>query len=215
MNRNTIIYLLLALGLSGCGPGGLAGIGTATPFIITATLPPTAIPTATLTPVPATATATTTPVAGQTKTQVNVRATPSAAGMQLAILPPFAQVQIVGVDPNGKWYEILYPDVPGGTGWVTAEYVYVPQGKDTIPVVGGLPTAASAPSGTPGTPGASASGVVLQQINVRKGPGTQFDALGTLDPQDTVTLIGKSPDGTWLQIQYSAGTGWVAAAFID
>jgi 3-hydroxybutyryl-CoA dehydrogenase/5-formyl-3-hydroxy-2-methylpyridine 4-carboxylate dehydrogenase len=146
---------------------------------------------------------------------VNVRATPSAAGTQLAILPPFAPVQIIGVDPNGKWYEIMYPDAPGGTGWVTEEYIYVPQGKDTIPVIGGAPTAESAPSGTPGTPGASASGVVLQQINVRKGPGTQFDALGTLDPQDTVTLTGKSPDGTWLQIQYSGGTGWVAAAFID
>jgi uncharacterized protein YraI len=216
VNTRTFLLLLLAAVLSGCAlQTGITGPGGATPYIITATLPPTPIPSITPTPVPPTPTATTVPVAGMTTTQVNVRATPSTAGTQLAILPPFAKVQIVGKDAGSAWYLILYPDAPGGTGWVTAQYVNVIQGADQIPVVIGAPTQGSAPNQTPGS---SASGVISQQVNVRKGPGTEFDALGTLNPKDVVALTGKDPSGSWLQIQYTGapgGVGWVAASFVQ
>ena len=216
VHKRTLLVVVLAATLTSCSlQAGISGAGTSTPFIITATLPATAIPSATLTPVPPTATATTVPVEGMTTTQVNVRATPSTAGTQLQILPPFAKVQIVGKDADEHWYMILYPDAPEGTGWVTAQYVNIIQGKDKIPVVGGVPTQALSPNETPGS---SASGVVVQQVNVRKGPGTDFDAIGTLEPQDVVVLTGQDPSGMWLQIQYSSGPdgfGWVAAAFIE
>jgi uncharacterized protein YraI len=212
-----LLLIVLALALSGCGMQvGVAGPGGATPFIITATLAATPVPSVTPTPVPPTPTATTTPVEGMTQaTQVNVRLTPSTAGTQLAILPPFTKIQIVGKDAGEHWYMILYPGAPEGTGWVTAQYVNVIQGKDKIPVVGGVPTQAAA---TDQTPGSTANGVITQQVNVRKGPGTTFDALGTLNPQDVVTLTGKDSSGEWLQIQYvgvPGGLGWVAAAFVD
>src|SRR5512142_1186951 len=165
--------MLLALALAGCAvQTGITAPGAATPFIITATLPPTPIPSITPTPVPPTPTPTTVPVTGMTTTQVNVRATPSTAGAQLAILPPFDKVQIVGKDAAEGWYMILYPDAPGGTGWVTAQYINVLQGKDQIPIVLGVPTQGAAPDQTTG---ASGTGVILQQINVRTGPGTEFD----------------------------------------
>ena len=217
MNTRTLLLIILAAVLTGCNmQAGVAGPGGATPFIITATLPPTPVPSATLTPVPPTPTATTVPVDGMTTTQVNVRSSPSTAGTQLAILPPFAKVQVVGKDAGEKWFMILYPDGPNGTGWVTAQYINILQGEDKIPVVvGGVPTQDAASNQTPGS---SASGVIIQQVNVRKGPGTDFDALGTLNPNDVVTLTGKDPSGSWLQVQYvggPGGLGWVAAAFVD
>ena len=216
MRKRTLLLLLGAALLTGCSlPAGLPSPGTATPFIITATLPPTPIPSITPTPVPPTPTPTTVPVEGMTGTQVNVRATPSTAGTQLGILPPFTRVQIVGKDAGGNWYMILYPDAPDGAGWVTAQYVSVIQGQDKIPVVGGLPTQ---PSPAEGTPGAGPGGVILQQVNVRAGPGTAFDALGTLNPNDAVTLTGRDPTGDWLQIRYTGapgGLGWIAAAYVD
>lgn len=210
------MLILLAAALTGCGlQTEIQGAGGATPFVITATLAPTPVPSATLTPIPPTPTATTVPVTGMTKTQVNLRATPSTAGAQLAILPPFAKVQIVGKDAAAGWYMILYPDAPGGTGWVTAQYINVIQGEDQIPVVIGVPTQGAAPNATPGS---GATGVILQQVNVRKGPGTEFDALGTLNPKDVVALIGKDPSGAWLQVQFTGapdGVGWVAASFVE
>jgi uncharacterized protein YraI len=214
--RQAAFFAILGVLLAGCDlRTSLPGSSTSTPFIITATLAPTTIPSATLTPIPATPTATVTPIQGTTSTQVNVRGQPSTAAPSLSILPPLSKVQIVGQDVDGAWYQILYPQGPDGRGWVTAQYVVVPQGKDKIPIVGSTGTGAT--PGT-GTPGAAASGTVIQQVNVRKGPGTDFDAIGTLNPPDVVTLTGKDPSGSWLQIRYAGapdGIGWVAASYIQ
>jgi uncharacterized protein YraI len=145
-------------------------------------------------------------VEGTTTTQLNVRAEPSTASQTLGMLDPFATVQILAKDAGGNWYQILYPAGSEGKGWLTARYVQVPQGQE-VPPLAGAPGAESGPSG-----------VVTQQVNVRSGPGTSFEALGTLNPQDTVTLTGKNPDGTWLQVAFSGATGglgWIAAGYIQ
>ena len=113
MHRFHSILMLLAIAASGCSlQTGISAAGTPTPFVITATLPPTAVPSATLTPLPPTPSPTTVPVDGMTTTQVNVRAKPSTAGTQVAILPPFAKVHVVGQDADSNWYMILQSDGP-------------------------------------------------------------------------------------------------------
>ncbi len=218
--RKRIFLVILLPLLSACGVrAGLTNAATSTPFIITATLPPTIVPSATLTALPPTLTPTTVPVQGTTSTQVNVRSKPSTGADSLGIIPPFVTVQVVGSDPDINWYEILYSQGPEGVGWVSAQFIVIPQNKDQIPVIGGSATPTPS-TGTPpaGTPGASVSGTVIQQVNVRKGPGTNFDPIGTLNLNDNVTLVGKDPSGDWFQISYPAGSdgkGWVAASFIQ
>ena len=221
VHRRTLLLLLAALVLAGCDlRSTLPGAGTSTPFIITSTLPPTVVPSATLTAIPPTPSPTIVPVQGMTTTQVNVRGQPATAAPQLAILPPFVNVQIVARDADSNWYQILYPQGPDGKGWVSAQFINITSGKDTIPVIGGSSTSATQPAETPGagTSGPTPNGVVIQQVNVRNGPGTSFDAIGTLQPKDTVTIVGKDPSGSWLQIDYSAGPdgkGWVAAGYVQ
>jgi hypothetical protein len=97
----------------------------------------------------------------------------------------------MGKDTGGNWYQIAVPQGKDGLGWVSSQYVEV-QDKGAIPVVGGRG------DGRP-------SGVIIQQVNVRGGPGTDFDSLGTLNPADVVALTGKDSGGMWLQIQYASG----------
>lgn len=55
-------------------------------------------------------------------------------------------------------------------------------------------------------------------MNIRSGPGTDFNSLGTLNPQDVVRLMGKDSDGVWLQIEFSSGPegkGWITAAYVQ
>jgi len=139
-----------------------------------------------------------------TSAPLYVRSEPASASSQLGLIGPASPVQIVGKDPSGNWYQILYPQGKDGTGWVFAQYIQV-ENTDAIPIVGG-------PSGS------GPNAVVIQQVNVRKGPGTAFDSLGTLNPKDTVTLTGKDNSSAWLQIAYSAGPegkGWVAAGYVE
>jgi uncharacterized protein YraI len=111
-------------------------------------------------------------------------------------------------DPEGSWYQILYPPGPSGVGWVAAAYVQVDHPE-------GIPAASLATNTV--TP-AGLTGLVTQKLNVRSGPGTSYETLGTLSPQSSVVLTGKNEAATWLQIEYPAGTGdraWVTAAYVQ
>jgi len=207
-----VIFTLLIFLYTGCSPRLREGenpISTPTPPVITLTLPATLppVPTDTVTPPPA---PTIIPVEGTTSTQINVRAEPSTASTILGIIPANAKVEITGKDPGESWWEINYPSGRGvnGKGWVTAQYVITTSGAE-VPIIGGNKE----------DPEHGNVAIVQQQINVRSGPGTDFNALGTLNPQDVVGLLGKDANGIWLQIDFPAagpeGKGWINAAFVQ
>lgn len=50
----------------------------------------------------------------------------------------------------------------------------------------------------------------LQTINIRKGPGTDFDILGVLAANDGITAKGTS--GEWYAVTYYGGTGYILAS---
>ncbi len=204
---STITFLVLATLATGCGVqvrGATAP--TVTPLLVTATFPvmPTQPPSETSLPPPPPPTVV--PAEGVTSTQLNVRAEPSTAGKVLGMIPASTKIEIIGKDPGGNWWQINYAQGIDGKGWVTAQYVTTAT-KPEVPAVGG--DTANPKSGN--------VAVVQQQLNIRSGPGTDFNSLGTLNPQDVVNLLGKDSNGVWLQIDFAAGPegkGWVNAAFV-
>jgi uncharacterized protein YraI len=203
--KSLLSLLAVCMLISGCRITIQTELPTAIPTIfITATLPPSPTPRPSETPSPPPPTPTVAPVAGVTSTQLNVRAEPSTASEVLGIIPAGVTVQIVGQDVGGNWWQILYEAGAGGKGWVTAQYVRTAT-RPEVPVIG------SAEQGVAG------SAVVIQQINVRSGPGTGFNSLGLLNANDVIRLTGKNRDGSWLQIEFAGGPdgkGWVNAAFV-
>ncbi len=191
---------------SGCGTQAEQAVPTSTTFLLTSTLPAVSTASASETPLPPPPQPTAAPVEGTSSTQINVRSEPSTSASVLGMIPPNTKVQIVGKDPGGNWWQILYEGGVEGKGWVTAQYVATAN-PDAVPVIGG----------DPADPGNGNVAIVQQQINVRSGPGTSFNSLGTLNAQDVVTLTGKDSNGAWLQIAFAAGPegkGWVNAAFV-
>jgi uncharacterized protein YraI len=207
-SKRTTLFLfttILLLG-SSCGIQVQQAASTSTAFLVTSTLPPIANPAASETPLPPPPQPTVVPVEGTSSTQINVRSEPSTSGSVLGMIPPDTKVQIVAKDPGGNWWQILYEQGVDGKGWVTAQYITA-SNVDAIPVIGGNAQ----------DPNNANMAVVQQQINVRSGPGTSFNSLGTLNAQDVVNLTGKDSNGAWLQIAFTAGPdgkGWVNAAFV-
>jgi uncharacterized protein YraI len=204
------VAFALALLNTGCG-SSIQGemTPTTTPFVITPTLPGSLPPHLSETPLPPSPQPTVAPVDGVTTTQVNVRLEPSTAGNVLGIIPADMRVEIIGKDPAGNWWQInyLHPDAIDGKGWVTAQYITTGD-TSQVSVIGG----------TEADPTSGNIAVVQQQINVRSGPGTGFNSLGTLNPEDVLLLTGKDPNGAWLQIDFEVGPegkGWVNAAFVQ
>lgn len=65
------------------------------------------------------------------------------------------------------------------------------------------------------TGGALAQADVVAQayrtVNVRTGPGTEYDIIGQLTSGDEVQVTGRSDDeGNWLRVDFNGREGWVA-----
>ncbi|MFP4324237.1 MAG: CARDB domain-containing protein, partial [Anaerolineales bacterium] len=106
-----------------------------------------------------------------------------------------------------------------------AIYALTPQGGMTIlsrydagrpltdeELVAQLPTPTPLPSATPSQPVVTVSSNVL---NVRTGPGQNYDRVGQLRQGDQVTVVGSVPDFSWYYVQGANGLGWVAAEFVE
>ena len=198
------LIIALAFVLCACGANGsTVSTPTTIPDFFTATLPITSISEPALTPPPPTPLPTIPPIEGTTTTQVNVRAEPSTNSAALGTILPSSKVLILGKDASGTWYQLLFAE---GKGWVIAAYVQVTAGVD-VPVI---------QVGTGSE--SSASVLAVQRVNVRSGPGTQFETIGILSPNDVVALTGKDPSGAWLQIEFASAPearGWINAGFVQ
>jgi len=80
----------------------------------------------------------------------------------------------------------------------------------TPPTGGGTGSCATAPSGMQG------QSIATTVLNIRRGPSTQFETMGTLSPCQIVPLSGfRNADSTWVQIITASGqTGWVSAQYM-
>lgn len=125
--------------------------------------------------------------------QVNVRAEPNTGAARLGRLNRGDVYAITG-QTNG-WYSINYN---GQTGWVSAGYVTTSGGAAPAAVV-------PAPGGLTFT--------ALYELNVRGGPGTNFDALSRIPAGSVVQIVGRTNDSSWLQVNANGVTGWVSAQF--
>jgi uncharacterized protein YraI len=203
-----ILFLLtmIAFGCISCNAIDIAQNSTNTPSFVTATLPSTS---ATILP---TQTAhmtidpniivmpTIQPIEGTTTTQVNVRAETSTASDSLGIIASFSTIQIIGKESSGNWFQIIYTE---STGWVRAEFVQINPAVE-IPVVEIIPSN-----------GSGRSGVVINGVNVRNGPGIEHESIGVLIQKDVVLVVGKDASGSWMQINFKDGTGWIALEFLQ
>jgi hypothetical protein len=83
-----------------------------------------------------------------------------------------------------------------------------------IPTVD-IATVTSTPSGPLIRVGANADG---NQINVRNGPGTNYDKVGVLLVGQTAVAKGRSAGGQWILIDYpgvAGGEAWVYSSLVD
>ncbi|NTU78359.1 MAG: SH3 domain-containing protein [Chloroflexales bacterium] len=84
-------------------------------------------------------------------------------------------------------------------GWVTADFLNIISG-----VIERVPVAQSIPDPNP-----SLVGTVLENaVNLRKGPGSAYDRVGSVDAGSGVSLLAKHKD--WFRVQLENGTkAWI------
>lgn len=161
---------------------------------------------------------------------INVRSGPGSEYSVIGSFPINTRLSIIGRNPIGD--RLLVTD---GTlrGWVASRYVGwseadMPLGN--IPVTGEVigsapqpeaaaPAATSAPATTntggtapvgDGTPGRTLAGT----LNLRTGPGGEYETLAQLGLNTNILIIGRNNIGNWLLVNTGTIRGWVAARYV-
>ncbi len=80
--------------------------------------------------------------------------------------------------------------------------------------VPGTPTATPTITPTP-TPEGVYAIVTTYRLNVRTGPGMDYDVIGQYKVDDVLRPVGASADFSWLVVPFRGTTGWVAAYLVD
>lgn len=80
-----------------------------------------------------------------------------------------------------------------------------------------IPTSTPAPTLTPTPENLLGKVISKRGINLRSGPGTDYEIVGHFSLDDQVIIIGENEEGTWLKVRSVDGeeTGWVSATNIE
>jgi uncharacterized protein YraI len=155
----------------------------------------------------------------------NVRQGPDTSFERIGTLPAGSTVPVTGQTAGGGWWLIDFPEGPDALGWVSAEVVDfvgtaadVPEveaptlGEAKTESVADLETGKVTPNNRPIVE------IPAGGVNVRTGPGLEFDMLGRLEENSSAVVVSQNETRDWWQIEYEAGENglaWVAAAVVD
>lgn len=180
----------------------------------------TLVPTFTLTPTPTLLPTNTPapaadgdPTARVVVTNAAVRAEPTLTAATVTTISLDEVVTLLGRSADSDFLLIRTPD--GIEGWVGRPLLVYAIPFDQIPVV-----TPDTPTATPTLIGADADRTVTGTLstsaaNVRAAPRLGSAPVVRLREGDTVTVLGRNPEGTYYFVETDAGeTGWIAEGFI-
>jgi uncharacterized protein YraI len=132
--------------------------------------------------------------------RVNLRSGPGAGFPVVTVLSAGQQLTLLGANADASWYQVQ--TTYGQIGWVAARFVSANYGGIVVPQ--------TAPTG------GQAAVVTTPFLNIRSGPGANFQDIGTLSQYQSFNLVGRNADNSWVQINIPGGIqgGWVSGRYI-
>ena len=145
------------------------------------------------------------PVGHPTVYRLNIRSGPGTSFSVIGMAHPGQALKLLGRNQSTTWVQISLPN--SNLGWAYAAYIQSQTNLFDLPVVDN-----SSPP-----PGITPLGDVrVPYLNVRSGPGYNYQIISGLNWNTTVTLLGRNAAGSWLQVYLPNGNnqGWVYARYI-
>ncbi|MCO6453206.1 MAG: SH3 domain-containing protein [Caldilineales bacterium] len=151
-------------------------------------------------------------------------------GQRIGGIPAGMRVGLLARSPDNRWLAVRYQpdeDSPAQDGWIQASSLEVLAEIEALPVQSGdqplatVEAQVGAPEPTTeAETGGEASGILAtvlpNRLNLRAGPGVDQAVAGSMTAGELVTIIGRTGDGAWYQVETSAGRqGWAAARYLQ
>ncbi len=164
----------------------------------------------------------------------NVRSGPATTFDIVGRLAAGNAAPVVGRLESNDWWQIEVEFEPDGKGWVFAEVVEFVGDASAVPIVEGPEAPIEEATETGDTAGDSTEQATESTeqatdtsptieipaggVNVRAGPGLEFELLGRLDEGTSMPVVAKNDTGEWWQIIYADaenGLAWVADVVVN
>ncbi len=174
--------------------------------------------------------------------QANLRASAELESDLLGSISSGTRYPVLGRSEFYPWVLLADPATQQPIGWVFDDLLDLQGDLYSLPisslVVGApvlptptpaaaLPTATltgqtnattAIPSAPTPVPLTGVTATVLGEINIRYGPGTEYDRIGVAEAGDTFTITAHHTQLPWVQISYPDspnGLGWIAADLLE
>jgi uncharacterized protein YraI len=131
--------------------------------------------------------------------RLNVRTGPGAGNVVITTVEYGEVLPLLARNSDGSWVRV---QVDSETrGWVSSLYILVPEPFELsdLPV-----TAEVEPSAT----------VITGTLNIRSGPGPQYESVGTLNYGTVIGVLARNADGSWVKISVNGMKGWVDPSYL-
>ena len=149
---------------------------------------------------------------------INVRSGPGSQYPTYGVVSIGTSGVVIGISEDGEWWvvKVSIEYAPDGRGWVKGEFVEVTNAEN-VPVI---PTPPLGDIEFPPPESGAPTATVLQPVNVRSGPSTDYLSFGIAPAGAAAEVVGISEDGLWWVVKISVdlsleGQGWVSADFVE
>ncbi|HEX6387457.1 MAG TPA: SH3 domain-containing protein [Anaerolineae bacterium] len=132
---------------------------------------------------------------------LNVRSGPGIGYSSITVIHQGQVVSLIGRNNDSSWVRVRL--VTGQEGWVNASLIQANVAIGSLPVVP-VPTLSAVATVTTGA------------LNVRSGPGINFPSTAVVYQGQTVTLLGRNANSSWVQVRLANGhVGWVNTSLVQ
>ncbi|HUV28425.1 MAG TPA: META domain-containing protein [Anaerolineales bacterium] len=149
---------------------------------------------------------------------INVRSGPGSQYSSYGVVSIGTSGEVIGISEDGEWWvvKVSIEYAPDGRGWVKDEFVEVTNAEH-MPVI---PTPPLGDVEFPPPDAGAPTATVLQSVNVRGGPSTDYPSFGIAPAGAIAPVVGISEDGLWWVVKIPVdlspeGQGWVSADFVE
>jgi uncharacterized protein YraI len=128
---------------------------------------------------------------------------------------PGAQHLVVYRTPDATWVAIFV----GGNDlvWIPASAINADLSRLALPptrIDGSNPNQAAGGNAPTPAPVSGTTALVLDNLRLRSAPSTAASILAVIPAGTTVPVLGRSSDGTFIQVSYNGQVGWVWAGLV-
>ena len=132
---------------------------------------------------------------------LNIRSGPGAQYTSVATVSGGTELLVLGIAKDRVWYLV---EGRFGRGWLNSEFTIFRGVMDNVPVINS--------DALVGAIVQQSLAIISAPTTLYAAPGTNFGSIGVISPPAEVTIVARTADNAWVQLNTQLGFGWALSS---